>query len=199
MLPPLRCPLGFLMTLHSLSMGPSLCLSAGQMPQALCFLGRCWRGGCTEEASPNLRLPPRAWHTQQPPPPPPAVPITPTSGELAAGLSAARSGDLHVSTNIYAHPGPSTPTFLGWPFTPGPETGPLSGWICMRVYFWVGSQLGESERKLLREAVGSSDVSLLTCSIHQIYSVTPISYPEGLPFWSRQSWVHTFPAPRGQN
>jgi len=41
----------------------------------------------------------------------------------------------------------------------------------MRVYFWVGSQLGESERKLLREAEGSSDVSLLT---HSISSQSPL-------------------------
>lgn len=38
----------------------------------------------------------------------------------------------------------------------------------MPMYFWVGSQLGESERKLLREAGGSSE-SLLICSIHQIW------------------------------
>lgn len=138
MLSPLRCPLGFLLTLLPCSI---LCLwvhfylSARQTPQALCFLAGHLCGVCTE-ASPNLSLTPRARHIQQCHLPP-AVPITPTSGELPAGLSAAWAGDLHVSTNIYAHPGPSAPTFLGWPFTPGPDTRPPSGWICMRVYFWV--------------------------------------------------------------
>lgn len=47
----------------------------------------------------------------------------------------------------------------------------------MRVYFWVGSQLGESERKLLREAEGSSDVSLLAHSMSSI----PVTGPEDLP------------------
>lgn len=190
-------PSGLLLTLLPCSIScPWVYLSAS-------LLGRCHKlstfwldmgWGCTEEASPNLSLPPRAWHIQQPPPPPPAVPITPTSGALVAGLSAAQGGDLHVSTNIYAHPGSSTPTFLGWPFTPGSETGPLSGWICMCVYFWVGSQLGESERKLLRETVGSSDVPLLTCSIHQFYPTTPISDLR-LPVWIPAPWMYTFPPP----
>lgn len=162
MLPLLRCSLGFLLALLPCS------LPCQWVRLSASVLGRChklsafwldigvwWRVGvCTEEASPTSASPPHAWHIQQCLLPP-AVPIMPTSGELAAGLSAAQGGDLHVSTNIYAHPGPSAPAFLGWPFTPGPETGLCSGWICMRVYFWVGSQLGVSERKLLREAGGS--------------------------------------------
>lgn len=147
--------------------------------------GREW--GCTQRRLPQTSAsPPHAWHTRQCHLPP-AVPIMPTSGELAAGLSAAQGGNLHVSTNIHAHLGPSAPAFLGWPFTPGPETSPCSGWICMRVYFWVESQLGVSERKLLREAGGSSDVSRPTWSIHQIYPATRVSGPEGLPVWGKQS------------
>lgn len=70
----------------------------------------------------------------------------------------------------------------------------------MRVYFWVRSQLGESERKLLREAGGSSDVSLLTCSIYQVFPVTPVSGPEGLPVWGRGRAGYTAPpGPQGQS
>lgn len=107
-------------------MGPSLCLSAEQVPQALCFLAGHYGGGmgnvCTEEASPNLSLPlvpgTFSMHHHLPQ----AVLITSTSGELATGCLRL-GGDLHVSTNIYAHPEPSASAFLGWPFTPGPETG----------------------------------------------------------------------------
>lgn len=64
----------------------------------------------------------------------------------------------------------------------------------MRVYFWVGSQLGESERKLLREAGGSSNVSLLTCSIHHISPATSVSGPEVLPVWGdRAEYTHSQP------
>lgn len=162
MLPLLRCSLGFLLMLLPCSLPCQwVCLSAsvlGRCHKLSAFwldIGMWWGVGvCTEEVSPNLSLPTSCLaHSQCHLPP--AVPILPTSGELAAGLSAAQGGDLHVSTNIYAHAGPSAPAFFGWPFTPAPETGPCSGWICMRVYFWVESQLGVSERKLLREAGGS--------------------------------------------
>lgn len=84
---------------------------------------------CTGEASPNLSL-----SQLQPPPSCPAhsARIATSPQQFRShqhlengppGLSAARGGDLHVSTNIYAHPGPSASAFLGWPFTPGPETG----------------------------------------------------------------------------
>lgn len=174
-------------------------LSAGQMPQTLCSLAGHECGGAQKRLPQTSASPPLVpgtlsgrHHL------PPAVPITPTSGALAAGLSAARGGDLHVSANIHAHPGSPTPTFLGWPFTPGPETGPLGGWICMRVYFWVGSQLGESERKLLREAGGSSDVPLLTTPFTNS-TQQPLYLTLRLPAWIPAPWMYTPPAPWGQN
>lgn len=66
----------------------------------------------------------------------------------------------------------------------------------MRVYFWVRSQLGESERKLLRETGGSSDVPLLTCSIHQLCPTTPISDPEASGLDPSSTDVH-IPSPMG--
>lgn len=63
----------------------------------------------------------------------------------------------------------------------------------MRVYFWAGYQLGQSERKLLREAVGlwrRSVTSLLIYSAHQTLLFIPGPDPEGLLVWRRQIWIY---------
>lgn len=104
-------------------MGPFLCFSAGQMLQALCFLAGCLLGGGGGECVHRRGLPPRAWHIQHVLPPPPSSSDHANIWRPGHRVCLRLSGDLHVSTNIYAHPGPSASTFLGWPFTPGLETG----------------------------------------------------------------------------
>lgn len=136
MLPPLKCPLGFLLALLPFpgSMGSPLPLCwADATTSRLSSWTLVWGVGglCPEEAFPNLSL-------SQPQPPascPAHSAHTTTSPQQfrspsrqhlenwLPGLSAAQGGDLHVSTNIYAHPGPPASAFLGWPFTPGPEAG----------------------------------------------------------------------------